>query len=165
MIIITTATVIGLTGCKTPVLNQETTSGNEGTDRETTGQTTEATAAAESTAEAVNPEEIKGNINILTGFEISDTVLNGRPVAVMIENQPDARPQSGLTSADTVFEVVDEGGVTRFVAFYSSKHPDLVGPVRSTRPYYAEYSAGFDPDLCFLGPPLHILILSLKDGH
>ncbi|OQA23217.1 MAG: putative lipoprotein YerB precursor [Actinobacteria bacterium ADurb.Bin346] len=78
----------------------------------------------------------------------------------MIENQPAARPQSGLTSADTVFEVVDEGGVTRFVAFYSSKHPDLVGPVRSTRPYYAEIAAGFDPIYVFWGtaPYFYIII-------
>ena len=75
---------------------------------------------------------------MLSGQEISDTVLNSRPFAIMIENSPDARPQSGIINADVLFEVVDEGGVTRFVSVFSSKNPDLIGPVRSTRPYYAE---------------------------
>src|SRR5581483_4674183 len=37
-----------------------------------------------------------------------------RPLAVMIENHEEARPQSGLTSADVVYETVAEGGITRF---------------------------------------------------
>lgn len=38
----------------------------------------------------------------------------------MIENSFAARPQSGLIFADVVFEVVDEYGITRFVAIYNS---------------------------------------------
>jgi hypothetical protein len=95
--------------------------------------------------------EITGNINILSGLEISDKVLNSRPLAVMIENTPDARPQSGLINADVVFEVVDEYGITRFVAVFSSYDSDLVGPVRSARPYYAEIARSFDPVYVFWG--------------
>ena len=95
--------------------------------------------------------EITGNINRLSGLEISDTVGNSRPIAVMIENSPDSRPQSGLIYADMVFEVVDEGGVTRYVAVFSSCDAEIVGPVRSARIYYAEIARSFDPIYAFWG--------------
>ena len=95
--------------------------------------------------------EITGDINIFSGLEISDEVWNSRPIALMIENSPDSRPQSGLIYADMVFEVVDEGGVTRYVAVYSSYDADITGPVRSARPYYAEIARSFDPVYAFWG--------------
>ncbi len=95
--------------------------------------------------------EITGDINILSGLDISGEVWNSRPIAVMIENSPDSRPQSGLIYADMVFEVVDEGGVTRYVAVYSSYDADITGPVRSARPYYAEIARSFDPIYAFWG--------------
>lgn len=95
--------------------------------------------------------EITGDINILSGLDISDTVGNSRPMAVMIENSPDSRPQSGLIYADIVFEVVDEGGVTRYVAVFSSYDAEIVGPVRSARAYYAEIARSFDPIYAFWG--------------
>src|SRR4030043_668330 len=74
-----------------------------------------------------------------------------RPVAIMVENSFAARPQSGLNLADVVFEVVDEYGITRFVAIYNSNDAPQVGPVRSARPYYAEIARGFDPIYAFFG--------------
>ncbi|MFZ2663788.1 MAG: DUF3048 domain-containing protein, partial [Patescibacteria group bacterium] len=59
-----------------------------------------------------------------------------RPFGVMINNHVDARPQSGLVYADLVYEIVAEGGITRFLAFYLSNTPEKIGPVRSTREYY-----------------------------
>jgi hypothetical protein len=103
------------------------------------------------TVEQFSGQLITGNINIFSGIEISDTILNSRPIVIMIENTPDARPQSGLINADIVFEVVDEGGITRFVAVFSSYEAALVGPVRSARPYYAEIASGLDPVYVFWG--------------
>lgn len=103
------------------------------------------------TVEKFSGQLITGNINIFSGLEISDKILNSRPIVVMIENTPDARPQSGLINADIVFEVVDEGGITRFVAVFSSYDAALVGPVRSSRPYYAEIARGLDPVYVFWG--------------
>lgn len=54
-------------------------------------------------------------------------------VAVKIENDPAARPQSGLEDADVVFEEVVEGGITRFMAIYHCSDGKRVGPVRSAR--------------------------------
>lgn len=67
-----------------------------------------------------------------------------RPVMVMINNHPKARPQSGLQYADLVYEILAEGELTRFVAIYQSQQPDVIGPVRSIRPYYIDIGAGFD---------------------
>src|SRR5512135_1274016 len=36
-----------------------------------------------------------------------------RPLAIMVDNHPDARPQSGVASADAVWEALVEGGLTR----------------------------------------------------
>jgi hypothetical protein len=55
-------------------------------------------------------------------------------LAVKIENSTAARPQSGLNSADVVWEEVVEGGITRFVAVFHSTLPPEIGPIRSVRP-------------------------------
>lgn len=73
-----------------------------------------------------------------------------RPIAVMVENSPDARPQSGLSRADIVFEAVSEGGVTRFMPiFYCSAQADEieVAPVRSARTYFVNLASGFNRPL------------------
>lgn len=63
-----------------------------------------------------------------------------RPLAVMIENHQEARPQSGLSKADIIYEAVAEGGITRFMAvFYCSPGDYQVGPVRSARIYYLDW--------------------------
>lgn len=70
-----------------------------------------------------------------------------RPLFIMIENSPDARPQSGLSKADAVFEAVAEGGVTRYGAvFYcaAQKQDVVVAPVRSARTYFVDWASGFN---------------------
>ncbi|KKU30968.1 MAG: hypothetical protein UX44_C0009G0008 [candidate division WWE3 bacterium GW2011_GWA1_46_21] len=62
--------------------------------------------------------------------------INVRPLAVMINNHTDARPQAGLVYVDVVYEIVAEGGITRFLAFFHSKIPEKIGPIRSVREYY-----------------------------
>lgn len=70
-----------------------------------------------------------------------------RPIFAMIENSVDARPQSGLSSADLVYEAVAEGGVTRFGAvFYCGvAHADtIIGPVRSARTYFVNLASEYN---------------------
>src|SRR5699024_7541769 len=74
----------------------------------------------------------------------TDEENNQRPVAVMVNNHPKARPQSGLSQADVVFEVLAEGSITRFLAIYQSEQPEVVGPVRSAREYFCELTDGYD---------------------
>lgn len=87
----------------------------------------------------------------LTGLQV-DPSVNQRPVTgVMIENSPDARPQSGLDQAGVVFEAVAEGGITRFLAIFQDTQPGYLGPVRSVRPYYIQWSQGFDAAIAHVG--------------
>jgi hypothetical protein len=87
----------------------------------------------------------------LTGREISQADSKRPVTAVMIENSPDARPQSGLSEADVVFESVAEGGITRFLVLYQEDKPNLIGPVRSVRPQFASLVAPFDAGLAHVG--------------
>lgn len=59
-----------------------------------------------------------------------------RPLGIMIENHKGARPQSGISSADVVYEAVAEGGITRFLSIFYCKDASYVGPVRSARMYF-----------------------------
>jgi hypothetical protein len=83
--------------------------------------------------------------SVLNGAEVEKTDAERRPIAVMVENHPDSRPQSGLSDASLVYEAITEGGITRFMAVYGPNVPKKVGPVRSARTYYIdwlqEYSA------------------------
>lgn len=79
----------------------------------------------------------------LTGLTTKEKP-NHRAISVMMNNHPAARPQSGLTKADIVYEALAEGGVTRFLAVFQSEYPDIVGPIRSARPYYIELAKGLD---------------------
>ena len=54
----------------------------------------------------------------------SEEKIEGRAVAVMINNHPKARPQSGLSKADIVYELLAEGDVTRYLAIFQSEKPN-----------------------------------------
>lgn len=92
-----------------------------------------------------NVEEEKENPYFfpLTGIG-SEAKTDGRAIAVMVNNDPKARPQSGLHKADIVYELLAEGDVTRFMAVFQSEKPDNIGPVRSSRAYYIELAKGLD---------------------
>lgn len=70
-----------------------------------------------------------------------------RPLAVMIENHEDSRPQSGLSRADVVYESVAEGGISRFMGIFycgaSAKSLSLA-PVRSARTYFLPWVLEYD---------------------
>lgn len=94
---------------------------------------TETVEADSSVAKDGPPDPVVPVVWPLTGVAVEEVAA--RPaLAVKIENAPQARPQTGLESADVVWEEVVEGGITRFVAVYHSQAPELVGPVRSVRP-------------------------------
>ncbi len=70
-----------------------------------------------------------------------------RPLAVMIENHAESRPQSGLSLADVVYEAVAEGGITRFMGiFYCGISASSVNlaPVRSARTYFLPWVLEYD---------------------
>jgi len=60
-------------------------------------------------------------------------VPNRPALAIKVENLPAARPQTGLSWADVVFEEPVEAGITRFIAVYQCSDASRVEPVRSAR--------------------------------
>jgi len=73
-----------------------------------------------------------------TGEEVSKETLNNAAFMSIIENAPEARPQSGFTEADIVYEAMAEGGITRCLAIYQSQLSQKIGPVRSMRTYFLD---------------------------
>lgn len=97
----------------------------------------------------VPPQEPKTEVSPLNGLLFTKTEMDklkkNRPVAVMINNHSEARPQSGLNSADVVYEALAESGITRYLAIFWSEAPAKVGPIRSARQYYLEWLSPYDP--------------------
>ena len=88
----------------------------------------------------------------LTGAKVDTEAATKQTVtAVIIENSPDARPQSGLKESGVVFEAIAEGGITRFLVLYQQEKPALVGPVRSVRMYYVDWLAAFNASVIHVG--------------
>ena len=73
-------------------------------------------------------------------IKIVDINSTSRPYAVMINNLGAARPyHTGLQDAYLVYEIVVEGGITRYLALFKDKTNEVVGNVRSARHYYIDY--------------------------
>lgn len=88
----------------------------------------------------------------LTGIELPSEADTRKPVtAVIIENSPDARPQSGLQEAEVTYEAIAEGGITRFLTLYQQNKPGLIGPVRSLRPYFVDWLAPWQASVVHVG--------------
>ncbi|MDR7078367.1 hypothetical protein J2Y03_003419 [Neobacillus niacini] len=96
--------------------------------------------------EEVIQEEVENELPYhypLTGVG-SESKTETRAVAVIVNNHPKARPQSGLHKADIVYEILAEGDVTRFLAVFQSEKPENIGPVRSARDYYIGVAKGLN---------------------
>ncbi len=79
------------------------------------------------------PEEVKE-------IKIVDLKSTTRPFAVMINNINVARPyQSGLQDAYIIYEMIVEGGITRYLALFKDVDVERIGTVRSARHYYLDY--------------------------
>lgn len=74
-------------------------------------------------------------------LKIIDPDSKTRPIAVMIDNHPNARPlHSGLQDAYIIYEIIVEGGFTRYMALFKDQETEKIGPVRSARHYYLDYA-------------------------
>ena len=78
---------------------------------------------------------------LLDGEMVAPELAESRPYAVMIDNFPVARPESGLSAASLVYEAPVEGGITRYLAFFApDKAPLEIGPIRSARAYFLNWA-------------------------
>ena len=91
----------------------------------------------------VKPEQL--TLCMLDGASYKDQQKALRhPLAVVVENHPDARPQSGLIDASLVYEAITEGGITRYLAIYGPKDAKEIGPIRSARLFFMDWLKEYD---------------------
>lgn len=84
------------------------------------------------------------DINPLTGLYIDEEVAKRRPIGIMINNLKAALPQSGLAQADVIYETLVEGAICRLFAVFQDFDAAKIGPVRSARHYFLDFSFDFD---------------------
>ena len=120
------------------ILNNET---NTNTNTVKTGASGDS-AAAEAAAKEPKTEECPIN-GAMYGKTQRQRWESRRPLGVMIENHTEARPQSGLSSADVVYEAVAEGGITRFLSVFYCQDAPYLGPIRSARIYFLKLLQGY----------------------
>lgn len=106
-------------------------------------QQEEANNVGEDNQENATSQSEEGQLYPFTGLETSEAI-DQRPIAMMVSNQVQARPQSGLQEADIIFEFLTEGNITRYLALYHSQLPDKVGPIRSAREYFFTLADSYD---------------------
>ncbi len=77
----------------------------------------------------------------LTGRLVKPELAARHPIAVMVDDHWDARPQSGFTEASIVWQAPAEGGIPRYMMLFGEGNPKSVGPVRSARLYFVQWAA------------------------
>lgn len=100
---------------------------------------------------------------ILDGVMTDQESANRHPLGIIVENHPDARPQSGLDKASVVYEAVAEGGITRFLAIFGTNEAEKVGPVRSARTYFVDWAHGYNAFFAHVGGNMDALDQIPKD--
>ena len=135
--------------------------------RSTTTVISETTSTIDAVQEYIFDIE---KMSPLTGKDIPPELWLNRPkrvIAFKIDNNLNARPQSGLQEADSVVELLVEGGMTRFLAFFLDNTSKYLGPLRSARPtdptvirpyegtlVVSGATGGLIPDIVDLGVPV-----------
>jgi Protein of unknown function (DUF3048) N-terminal domain/Protein of unknown function (DUF3048) C-terminal domain len=118
------------------------------------------------------PQAAQAAVPLVSPFTGEPVSTLGPVLAVKIDNIVLARPQTGLTKADIVYLIPVEGGLSRFLAVFSSHFPPVIGPVRSAREDDLQLLRQFGtPAFAFSGaqPQLlpvveHARIVDLYDG-
>jgi hypothetical protein len=101
----------------------------------------------------------------LTGLLVTPEAAQRHPIAVMIDDQADARPQSGFNSASIVWHAPAEGGIPRYMLVFQDTVPQGVGPVRSSREYYLEWAAEWRAMYVHAGGSPQALATLAAKGH
>ncbi len=104
----------------------------------------ETTAPATTVSTTAAPVIIRNPLTGEPGY--SEAALKQRPISVVVENAKAARPQYNMDTPDIIVEGEVEGGETRMLWFYSDYNnlPEMIGPNRSARPSYVQFSKFFD---------------------
>lgn len=90
--------------------------------------------------------------SVYTNEPVSSTIANQRPLAVMIPTDSAAQPSYGIGSADVLYEVMEEGGISRQMAIIPDwQKLSRIGNLRSCRLYYIYAAKEWDPILIHFG--------------
>ena len=91
--------------------------------------------------ESKTPEKDIEEVVLEKKINIVDVNSKSRPYAVMINNINVARPlQSGLQDAYMMYEIIVEGGITRYLALFMDQNTERIGSIRSARHYFLDYA-------------------------
>ena len=97
--------------------------------------------ASDNEEKSNNNEEVVPNEPEEKTLQIVDINSTSRPYAVMINNINVARPlQSGLQDAYIIYEIIVEGGITRYMALFLDQDTERIGSIRSARHYFLDYA-------------------------
>lgn len=107
--------------------------------------TTKVQAPKEDEIEIANTEPVASQLTSpYTGETLKSNIYTNTAFMAIIENSKSSRPQSGLNEADIVFETLAEGGIPRFIALFHKNSPNVIGPIRSVRPYFIDIAKDFN---------------------
>lgn len=121
-----------------------------GKKKEEVATTTEAAAEPTINVSPVAAMESPSDVNViykegmvlseLSGEWIDESLRTQKPLCIMINNIIDAMPQSGISKADITYEFLVESGITRLMCVFKDYATGIgkLGPVRSSRHYYAQ---------------------------
>jgi Protein of unknown function (DUF3048) N-terminal domain/Protein of unknown function (DUF3048) C-terminal domain len=97
-------------------------------------------SAAPSATPSAGPTYAPG-IADLTGLRVPNRLAHRLPIAVLIDDNRVARPQSGFNGASIVYQAPADGGETRYMLVFQEGDSADVGPVRSGRGYFIHWAS------------------------
>lgn len=106
----------------------------------------------------------KTTANPLDGTQVAPAMANRHPLAIIIENQTQARPQIGVDKASIIYEAISEGGISRFMAIYGPQDAKKIGPVRSMRTYFLDWAWEYNAFLAHVGGNIDALDRISSEG-
>jgi len=90
----------------------------------------------------------------LTGVTTDPSLAHRLPLAVLLDDNRIARPQSGFNSASIVYQAPADGGETRYVLVFGEGDTAQIGPVRSARIYFIHWASEVRAALAHYGGDL-----------
>jgi hypothetical protein len=90
---------------------------------------------------SATPTPLLTGIADLTGARVTDALAHRLPIAVLIDDNRIARPQSGFNGASLVYQAPADGGETRYMFVYQEGDSKQIGPVRSGRIYFVHWAS------------------------
>jgi hypothetical protein len=102
---------------------------------------TRAPTPTPSPSPSPTPTPLPVGIADLTGMHVDDALAHRLPIAVLIDDNRIARPQSGFNGSSIVYQAPADGGETRYMMVFQESDSRDIGPVRSGRIYFVHWAS------------------------